>query len=53
MNFKEHVMNCNIGNGSEGIEIASSESLLDENDEESRSSIDLQSGNETDNYANS
>ena len=53
MNFKEHVMRCNIGSSSEGMEITSSESSLDENGEESRLYIDLQSVNETDNFVNS
>ena len=40
----------NISSNSEGMEIASSERSLAENDEESRSCIDLQSESETQNY---
>ena len=43
----------NISSNSEGMEIASSERSLAENDEESRSCIDLQSENETQNYVDS
>ena len=43
----------NISSNSEGMEIASSERSLAENDEESRSCIDLQSYSETQNYVDS
>ena len=40
MNFKEHVTSYNIGSSSEGMEITSSDSSLEENDEEIRSCKD-------------
>ena len=42
MNFKEHVLSCNISNNSEGMENASSESSLGENEVGNRSYIDNQ-----------